>query len=39
VRRHHDPGRLDHSRPVAWATEAGVPSVRMYASARKSGSV
>jgi hypothetical protein len=43
VRRHDDTCRLDggrspHTSPVAWATETGVPSVRTYTSARKSGS-
>lgn len=29
VGRHHDPGGLDHTRPVAWATDTGAASVRM----------
>ncbi len=44
VRRHDDAHRLDgdrrpHTSPVARATDTGVPSVRRYTSARKSGSV
>jgi hypothetical protein len=40
---HDHASRLDgcrpgHTRPVAWATDTGAPSVRMYTSARKSGS-
>jgi hypothetical protein len=43
VRRHdhagrREPPRCGHTRPVAWATETGAPSVRRYTSARKSGS-
>ncbi len=43
VRRHdhadrRNPPRCRHTRPVDWATETGTPSVRMYTSARKSGS-
>jgi len=43
VRRHDDTRRLDgdglpHTSPVARATDTGAPSVRMYTSARKSGS-
>ena len=36
--RHHDADRLDHAKPVDWATDAGLPSVRIHTSARKSGS-
>ena len=32
------PGPAAHTRPVAWATDTGVPSVRIQTSARKSGS-